>query len=63
MICVDKTFLCIASDRAKGQGLLGHCPEAKTHFTVYNRDPNTLIVIMTQIQHTTIHQSKILYSK
>ena len=39
---------CIASARAKGQGLLGHCPEAKTHFTVSNRDP---------IQHTTRGQS------
>ena len=36
-------FHCIASARAKGQSLLGHCPEAKTHFTVSNRDP---------IQHT-----------
>ena len=34
----------IASARAKGQGLLGHCPEAKTYFTVSNlsnRDPNS----------------------
>ena len=39
----DLSFHCIsiASARAKGQGLLGHCPEAKTHFTVSNRDPNS----------------------
>ena len=35
-------------------GLFGHCPEAKTHVTVSNRDP---------IQHTTIHQSRIPCSK
>ena len=31
-------------------GLFGHCPEAKTDFTVSNHDP---------IQHTTRRQSKI----
>ena len=41
-------FHYIASARAKGQGLLGHCPEAKTHFTVSNHDP---------IQHTMRGQS------
>ena len=35
-------------------GLLGDCLEAKMHFTVSNCDP---------IQHTTIRQSKIPYSK
>ena len=35
-------------------GLFGHCPEAKTYFTVSNHDP---------IQQTTIRQSKIPCSK